>query len=31
MAAFVRENMPQNNPGRLTAPQAHDVVAYVHG
>jgi thiosulfate dehydrogenase len=30
MAAFVRENMPQNDPGSLTAQQAYDVAAYVN-
>ncbi len=29
MAAFVYHNMPQNNPGSLTAQQAYDVSAYV--
>jgi len=29
MAAFVRHNMPQNNPGSLTPQQAHDVATYV--
>ncbi|HEV2261425.1 MAG TPA: c-type cytochrome [Candidatus Rubrimentiphilum sp.] len=29
MAAFVRWNMPQNNPGSLTPQQAYDVSAYV--
>ena len=30
MAAFVQRNMPQSNPGSLTAQQAYDVAAYVH-
>lgn len=30
MAAFVQHNMPQTNPGSLTAQQAFDVAAYVH-
>lgn len=29
MAAYVYHNMPQNNPGSLTAQQAYDVTAYV--
>ncbi|MGH9454754.1 MAG: c-type cytochrome [Terriglobia bacterium] len=29
MAAFVQPNMPQNNPGGLTAQQAYDVSAYI--
>lgn len=29
MAAFVYHNMPQNNPGSLTAQEAYDVSAYV--
>ena len=30
MAAFVRQNMPQDAPGSLTAQQAYDVAVYVH-
>jgi thiosulfate dehydrogenase len=30
MAAFVQHNMPQSNPGSLTAQQAYDVAAYIH-
>jgi len=30
MAAFVKHNMPQSNPGSLTPQQAYDVAAYVH-
>lgn len=30
MAAFVRYNMPQNAPGKLTAQEAYDVAAYVN-
>jgi len=29
MAAFVQHNMPQNNPGNLTAQQAYDVSAFI--
>lgn len=29
MAAFVKQNMPQNSPGSLTAQQAYDVSAYI--
>ena len=30
MAAFVIHNMPQNDPGTLTAQQAYNVSAYIH-
>lgn len=30
MAAFLRNNMPQNHPGSLTAQDAYDIAAYVH-
>jgi thiosulfate dehydrogenase len=29
MAAFVQHNMPQSNPGSLTAEQAYDVATYI--
>jgi thiosulfate dehydrogenase len=29
MAAFVQHNMPQNNPGKLSAQEAYDVTAFV--
>jgi thiosulfate dehydrogenase len=31
MAAFVIKNMPQNHPGALSAQEAYDVAAYIHG
>jgi thiosulfate dehydrogenase len=31
MAAFVQHNMPQNNPGTLTAQESYDVAAYING
>lgn len=31
MAAFVQHNMPQNDPDTLTAQQAYDVAAFIHG
>ena len=30
MAAFVKQNMPQNRMGILTAQQAYDVSAFIH-